>query len=119
MSWKYQKNFDDILPNNSFGAELRGATNDLVHTIVIDEDGLWTGTKGSVLERYVGRSKAPNAKDSQGRNFSINSDQRKFRIYLVALITLTVLPLPEVVSQQMELQVIGVRMQMMESSIKP
>ena len=68
VSWKYSENFDDILPNNSFGAELRGATNDLVHTIVIDEDGLWTGTKGSVLERYVGRSKAPNAKDSQGRN---------------------------------------------------
>lgn len=68
VSWKYAENFDDQLPATSFSTELRGATNDLIHTIVIDEDGLWTGTKGTVLERFSGRSKASNGKDSQGRN---------------------------------------------------
>ena len=67
-TWRFAENFDQQLPDTSFGAELRGSTNDLVHTIVVDEDGLWTGTKGTVLERFSGRSKANNAKDSQGRN---------------------------------------------------
>ena len=68
VSWRFAENFDQELPDTSFGAELRGSTNDLVHTIVIDEDGLWTGTKNTVLERFTGQSKASNAKDSQGRN---------------------------------------------------
>lgn len=67
-TWRFAENFDQELPDTSFGAELRGSTNDLVHTIVVDEDGLWTGTKNSVLETFSGRSKASNAKDSQGRN---------------------------------------------------
>ena len=68
VTWRFAENFNQELPDTSFGAELRGSTNDLVHTIVIDEDGLWTGTKNSVLETFSGRSKASNGKDSQGRN---------------------------------------------------
>jgi hypothetical protein len=68
VSWKFGENFDSQLPDTSFGAELRGSTNDLLHTVVVDEDGLWTGTKGTILETFSGRSKANNAKDSQGRN---------------------------------------------------
>ena len=75
-TWRFAENFDQQLPDTSFGAELSGSTNDLVHTIVVDEDGLWTGTKGTVLERFSGRSKATNAKDEQGRNlFYVDSDQ--------------------------------------------
>ena len=68
ITWKYAENFDDELPDTSFGAAFNGATNDLVHTIVVDEDGKWTGTKGNILERFGSRSKAPNAKDEQGRS---------------------------------------------------
>jgi phage tail sheath protein FI len=67
-SWRFAENFNEQLPDTSFSAELRGSTNDLVHTIVVDEDGLWTGTKGTVLETFSANSKASNGKDSQGRN---------------------------------------------------
>ena len=50
ITWKYAENFDDELPDTSFGAAFNGATNDLVHTIVVDEDGKWTGTKETFLK---------------------------------------------------------------------
>jgi hypothetical protein len=40
-----------------------GGSNDEMHIVVVDEDGLWTGVAGTVLERYTGVSKAVDAKD--------------------------------------------------------
>lgn len=53
-------------PDTSAYAESKGGSNDEIHIVVIDKDGLWTGTKGAVLERYTALSKAFNAKDYSG-----------------------------------------------------
>ena len=60
-AWAYKAEFD----NNSYASPL---ANDEVHVIVIDEDGLWTGTPGSVLEKFAFVSKASDAKKSDGTN---------------------------------------------------
>ena len=59
--WKYSEEFDEKLPATSAFVNAHGNTGDLVHAIVVDEDGDWTGTKGTVLERFPSLSKAPNA----------------------------------------------------------
>ena len=64
--WKYSEEFDTKLPATSSSVAAHGASFDLLHAIVIDEDGDWTGTKGTVLERYEGLSKAANAKRENG-----------------------------------------------------
>jgi len=64
--WKYQEEFDDKLPATSSSVEAHGASFDLLHAIVIDEDGEWTGTKGTILERFPSLSKAKNAKRENG-----------------------------------------------------
>ncbi len=64
--WKYHNEFNIKLPATSSSVEAHGASFDLLHAIVIDEDGDWTGTKGTVLERYESLSKATNAKRENG-----------------------------------------------------
>ena len=38
-----------------------GGTNDALNIVIVDEDGEWTGTKGTVLETFEGVSKATDA----------------------------------------------------------
>ena len=64
-NWEYRADFDDR-PNTSAYASTVGGANDELHVIVIDEDGLWTGTKGTVLERFGFVSKASDAKLPDG-----------------------------------------------------
>ena len=64
-SWAYRTSFDDA-PNTSAYAASVGGSNDELHIIVIDEDGQFTGTKGTVLERYSFVSKASDAKMPDG-----------------------------------------------------
>tara|TARA_Y100000114_G_scaffold72163_1_gene66103 strand:- start:6824 stop:9157 length:2334 start_codon:yes stop_codon:yes gene_type:complete len=66
VRWKYAEEFDQKLPATSSSVEAHGASFDLLHAIVIDEDGDWTGTKGTVLERFPSLSKAKNAKRANG-----------------------------------------------------
>jgi hypothetical protein len=65
--WAYEDEFD-APPATSTYATSVGGTNDELHIIVIDEDGLWTGTKGSILEKYAFASKASDAKKPDGTN---------------------------------------------------
>lgn len=53
-------------PGTSDYASSRGGSDDELHVIVIDEDGLITGVAGTVLERMVLASKASDAKTSDG-----------------------------------------------------
>lgn len=53
----------DSAPGTSDAAAAVGAENDEVHVLVIDALGLFTGTAGTVLERYSFLSKASDAKD--------------------------------------------------------
>jgi len=54
------------VPGTSSFASTLGATNDELHVIVIDATGKWSGTPGTVLETFLGVSKATNAKNADG-----------------------------------------------------
>lgn len=56
----------DGAPSTSTYVSEQGGAHDEMHVIVIDEDGLWTGTKGTVLEKFPFVSKASDAKKSDG-----------------------------------------------------
>lgn len=64
-NWAYRGDFDDR-PSTSAYATTVGGANDELHVIVIDEDGLWSGTAGTVLERFGFVSKASDAKLPDG-----------------------------------------------------
>ena len=64
-TWTYAGNFDGA-PSTSTYAANTGASNDEMHIIVIDEDGLWTGTANTVLERFSYVSKASDGKRPDG-----------------------------------------------------
>lgn len=66
-TWTYKNEFDTA-PGTSDAASSVGGSNDELHIIVIDEDGLWTGTPGSILEKYSYVSKAGDAKKFDGTN---------------------------------------------------
>ena len=63
--WTYKDNFNSA-PLTSTNVALVGGSNDQMHIIVIDEDGLFTGVAGTVLEKHEGVSKASDAKGLQG-----------------------------------------------------
>jgi hypothetical protein len=66
-TWEFASNFDSA-PNTSPYASSVGGTNDELHVIVIDEDGLFTGVRNTVLEKFPFVSKASDAKLSDGTN---------------------------------------------------
>jgi hypothetical protein len=78
-TWTYAANFNTA-PSTSTYATSVGGTNDEVHVIVIDEDGLWTGTPGTVLEKFAYVSKASNALRADGSSSYyknvVNSDSK-------------------------------------------
>ena len=53
-------------PETSGEVEAKGGSNDEIHVVIYDANGEWTGTKGQILERYVGLSKASDALDYAG-----------------------------------------------------
>ncbi len=64
VKWEYYTEFG-VAPGTSQYAAARGCLNDEVHIIVIDEDGLETGIRGQVLERYSFVSLRADAKTEQ------------------------------------------------------
>lgn len=65
QAWAYLTSFTGA-PSTSTSVAAMGGSLDEMHVIVIDEDGLWTGTAGSVLERFAYVSKASNGKRDDG-----------------------------------------------------
>ena len=63
--WEFASSFDYPPLTSDFAAR-RGVTQDEVHVIVIDEDGEWTGVKGTVLEVFPALSVASDAKSEDG-----------------------------------------------------
>jgi phage tail sheath protein FI len=63
--WTYTTQFDGA-PGTSEYATARSGANDEVHIVVIDEDGLFSGTPGTILERYAFLSLASDAKTNDG-----------------------------------------------------
>ena len=65
--WAYEAEFDSA-PGTSAYVNSVGGSNDELHVVVVDEDGLWTGTQGTVLEKFAFVSKASDARKSDGTN---------------------------------------------------
>jgi hypothetical protein len=63
--WEYWSYFDGA-PGTSNYASTRGGSNDELHMVVVDATGAFTGTPGTVLERYAYVSKASDAKTLNG-----------------------------------------------------
>jgi phage tail sheath protein FI len=57
--------FDNSPGTSEYAAEL-GSTNDELHIVVIDNTGAWTGTPGTVLEKFSAVSQASDARKSDG-----------------------------------------------------
>lgn len=63
--WTYASRFTGPVGTTAYAAA-RGSSNDEIHVVVIDEDGLFTGTPGTVLEVFPFLSQASDAKDDFG-----------------------------------------------------
>lgn len=63
--WAYKSYFDGAPSTSNFAAD-KIAINDEIHIVVVDEDGLITGIKGTVLETFPYLSVGTNAKLSDG-----------------------------------------------------
>jgi len=64
-AWSYASDFD-AAPGTSDYASDRNAANDEVHMVIVDKNGEFTGTKGTVLETYPFVSMATDAKNADG-----------------------------------------------------
>lgn len=78
--WEFFNYFDSA-PGTSEYASIQAGSSDEMHIVVADEDGLWTGTGNTVMERFSKVSKASDAKTADGSgNFFVNviNDQSKY-----------------------------------------
>ena len=66
-NWTYASSFTSAPATSTFVSN-QGGANDEIHIIVIDEDGKFTGTSGTVLEKFPFVSKASDAKDDSGNS---------------------------------------------------
>lgn len=64
-AWAYASQFD-AAPGTSDYAASKGASNDELHIVVVDEDGAWTGTAGTILEKFAFVSMASDGKANDG-----------------------------------------------------
>ena len=66
-NWEYFNSVDKTIDTSEFvAANGNTAAKDEIHVVVADEDGLFTGIPGTVLEVYEGLSRATNAKSADG-----------------------------------------------------
>lgn len=65
--WTYEDEFDSAPGTTSYANNVGGSADGL-HIIVIDEDGLFSGTAGTILEKFAYVSKAGDAKATDGSN---------------------------------------------------
>jgi len=81
-AWTYAAQFDSAPNTSSYVNALTGVfSSDEMHVIVVDEDGLWTGERGTILEKFAFVSKNPDAVKTDGsRNYykDVINDQSKY-----------------------------------------
>jgi len=66
-NWSHSGEFDSAPGTSDYAKDLGATTaNDEMHIVVVDEDGLISGTAGTVLERFAFVSQASDAKKSDG-----------------------------------------------------
>lgn len=64
-AWDYKNEFDSAPSTSTYAASV-GGSNDELHLVVVDRTGAWTGTPGTVLEKFPFVSKASDAKKPDG-----------------------------------------------------
>ena len=64
-TWAYRTQFDSA-PGTSAFAQRTGSSDDELHVVVVDKNGSWTGTAGTVIEQFEFLSKASNARRENG-----------------------------------------------------
>ena len=80
-------NFDRA-PGTSTDVGNAGGSEDEMHILVQDEDGLWTGTPGYVLEKHAFVSKASDAKKIDGSsNYCVDVMRNESKYAYVGLVT--------------------------------
>ena len=82
--WEYAENFDGPTGTSTYVSNVNGA-NDEMHIIVVDEDGKFSGTSNTILERFSYVSKASDAKNDDGSsNYYVNviNDRSRY-IYIL------------------------------------
>lgn len=70
--WEFYSSVDRAPGTSSFTAA-RGGTGDELHVVVVDDDGLFTGTKGEILEVYPHLSRAVDALGEQGGSLFVEN----------------------------------------------
>ena len=96
-TWAYASQFDAV-PGTSDHAEriVDSSANDEVHVVVVDQDGLWSGTKGLVLEKWDYLSQASDAKnEDNATNYFvdvINNQSRFVRISPISIVDDSIQP---------------------------
>jgi len=71
---KYSDLFDAVPGSSTYASDLgKGSIGDELHVVVIDEDGVFSGTAGTVLETFAFASQAADAKKPDGTsNYYVN-----------------------------------------------
>lgn len=83
-SWEYNEEFNGVPGTSTYGVANRSA-NDEMHIIIVDEDGKFTGTSNTVLEKFGYVSKAVDAKTDDGSsNYYVNviNDRSRY-VYVI------------------------------------
>lgn len=78
--WDFEDQFDSAPGTSEFAANVGGSQDEL-HIVVVDEDGIITGVPGTILEKFSGLSKAVDAKTEQGaKNYYVDvlKDESKY-----------------------------------------
>lgn len=83
-SWTYKDIFDGA-PGTSDYADSRGSSNDEMHIVVIDVKGFFSGTAGTILEKFAYLSKASDVIGTDGVNHYYIDYLSKYSNYIFAL----------------------------------
>ena len=68
-TWTYGSLFNKTpATSNYIATNFKSNANDEMHIVVVDEDGLITGTANTILETFPNLSKATNSKDETGQS---------------------------------------------------
>jgi phage tail sheath protein FI len=67
-TWTYKSQFDAAPGTSQYATSVGSVAKDELHVIVVDATGLWSGTPGTVLEKFAFVSKAADAKKPDGTN---------------------------------------------------
>ena len=66
--WAHKGNFAEAPGTSPYAAAIQTESKDELHIVVTDEDGLFTGTKGQVLESFGFLSQGLDVKDINGKS---------------------------------------------------